>query len=188
MPLALDATIGGPAANTYVLEADVDNYAPATAYAAAWAALQAGSQARLGLIVRACLELDKLLRYDGQPATMTQARQWPRIYVVKPGYGTVGYPYTYYDSTVIPQAMKDAQALLVCWLAKNDPTGANDVFGADPNQAIASVGVGPVTVDFRSTATGQAFANPGQAFLRTSIRPMLEQYNLLGPAAVRLTR
>lgn len=75
MPLALDATVGGAAANSYATVEDADEALDYRVGAAAWSGLAADDKIRA--LVTATRDLDTL-EFIGVRATSTQALEWPR--------------------------------------------------------------------------------------------------------------
>lgn len=177
MPIVLDTTVGGAAAQSYADVAYATAYLQLTEYNVAWTTAAATADQQSVLLGRACRVLDTV-RYKGRQTTATQRLQWPRYSVPQP-YGGI------YSSTAIPPALKDAQSLLAGWLAKSDPDGSADIFGANDTDKLSRLVVGPVELDFRSAGS----PNTGLNFMATVILPMLEQAWLMGGSnTVRLTR
>ncbi|MGH9769319.1 MAG: DnaT-like ssDNA-binding protein [Blastocatellia bacterium] len=124
MPVpALDTTIGGAAANSYVTLEEAENYFDAHLKTAAWTDATSDDKTRALLMAANRLQVENWL---GARATTTQRLAWPRIGVAKRdsadysysqwgyggGYG-YGFPYSGYGEpylpTEIPQQVKDAQ-------------------------------------------------------------------------------
>lgn len=174
MAVVIDATVGGAAANSYSTQLEVDAYAEASSYAAAWAAVLSASKS--AKIVRAARLLG-VLAFPGWRATSTQALPWPRAGVETPAGGA-------YDTTSIPSAVKAAQAELCGWLAAAD-AASSDNPALDPFLGLANLSVGALTITpdvLRRTA-------PVQDFLARVVAPILRAGNCLSPAGVvRLVR
>lgn len=77
--MALDTTLAGAAADSYVTVADAETYLGTTEHdLTGWNALEeAGKERRLQL---AALIVDSVVPFRGFPATKEQARKWPRIF------------------------------------------------------------------------------------------------------------
>lgn len=173
MAVTIDATVGGIAANSYVVKADVDAYAPYTVFASAWTAYAADPGV---LIVRARRALD-MMAFQGTATTLTQLLPWPRWNVPSPVWGM-------WDSASIPQPLKDAQCHIAAYLSSVVATDP-DPFGFDDTSwKLKEISVSTLKVAFVPYAAGT-----GWVFIATVIKPMLAQYNLLGASgAVRLVR
>ncbi len=85
--------------NSYVSVADADTYFTERLGATAWTGATTGN--KTAALLQACRTLERL-RYIGSHPGSTQSLSWPREGATDPrGYGIA--------STVVPQAMKDAQ-------------------------------------------------------------------------------
>lgn len=93
--MALDATVGGPSADTYVTEAEYRAYASAYGWT-----LSGDIEVHLR---RARAYLDRAFDYLGAKASSGQALAWPRLVgdILVDGYSVA--------SDALPQAIKDAQ-------------------------------------------------------------------------------
>lgn len=91
--MAIDATVGGAASDSYVTTAEFDTYAAEMG----WSVTVTEASLR-----RARMYLDRAYTWLGQRASSTQALQWPR-YI---GGYVEGYPVA---SDAIPKAIMDAQ-------------------------------------------------------------------------------
>lgn len=174
MPLAINNTPNDPNANSYASESDVDAYSLTTAYAASWAKQIAGSDAKLALILRACLVLEYESVFVGLKATNAQARDFPRLFV----FNSAGF---YYLPNQVPPCLVEAQSLLACWLSSR-PASEIDPFGLDQVAQIADMKVGPIALTFRADV-----GSPGPTFFASSITPILER-GMVVSSGSRLTR
>jgi hypothetical protein len=137
MPVTIDATVGGPNANSYVTVADADAYLNARLNAGAWTDATADNRARA--LIEAQRSLTPL-PWAGSRATDEQALAWPRLYVANPdaprplditGRENILRAYiVYYDDDVVPQRVKDAQCELALEFLK---AGSTDLAVADGN-------------------------------------------------------
>jgi len=109
---AIDSTVGGSSANSYVSSAEFASWAetrqPSTSYD------DATADQRIRALISATRRLDQA-PWKGVRVTETQALQWPRYGVEKPdiAYSVLDGPMfmesTWYDTDEIPQRVKDAQ-------------------------------------------------------------------------------
>ena len=107
--MAIDATIGGASANSFVTLAEYQDYR-ATFYGIDGTEDDLTDEMH---VLRACRHIERAYVWLGQRVTSTQAREWPR-YIS--GY-VEGFPV---PTDAIPQAIKDAQ----CELAYQISQGA----------------------------------------------------------------
>jgi len=122
--MALDATEGGSASNSYVTEAYADSYFETHMYASAWETV-ADSEAAL---VYATTILDSIISWFGESVTDTQALNWPRY--------LPDDPYT----SVFPEKVKRATCELALHLINN-----TELFDSE---ALTKLAVGPIKLDF----------------------------------------
>jgi hypothetical protein len=133
MALVLDATVGGPASNSYATVAEGDLYHEARLHSEAW--LEATLETKTTALVWATRQLDNWYEWEGVKATQTQALRWPRI----GAYDHDGYPIA---SDVLPIDLRDATSELARLLIEGDRGEESD------SRGVTSVSVGPVSVDF----------------------------------------
>lgn len=175
MPVTLDPTVGGAAANTFVALAEALTYHGNRLNAGAWSVASTDDQSRA--LIEATRELSTMV-WQGARATDTQALSWPRFLAPNPDSAAVAY-WAYFDSTVIPQRIKDATCELALEFLR---AGTADIASTD-----STAGVIEKTVDVLTTRW-----QPGQRptglnrFPRVMklISPLLE----IGSGQVRLTR
>lgn len=143
MPIpALDNSIGGSTANSYVDMDAAESYLDSRLNADAWTGANSDDKTRALLMAAKRLDTENWL---GERVTITQRLAWPRIGVAKVdgvgiGYGGFyGYSWGWgygeqYLTTEIPQPVKDAQCeLALAYLEGFDESGddAIDSFSAD---------------------------------------------------------
>jgi hypothetical protein len=163
--MALDTTVGGASADSYITDAE---------YQAYWldrgVVLSAVTTNEADLR-KAADWLDRSYNFAGYKATGTQRRAWPRVTTILVDGYTV-------SSTVIPQDIKDAQAELANLIRG----GLNPAATIDGTLASESVRAGPVA----STKTYQG----GKSSPRlVAIEGLLAPYTGGGSAGqVRLQR
>lgn len=157
MAVTLDATVAGANSNTYATEAE------ANAYFAARLPLNPpwdDADDKTAALAMATRVLDLFMqplrvfmpgppphyltrrRWTGAPATTTQRLAWPRTGMYDQNGNAI-------PSTVIPQALKDAQCELAGLLIIQDTTLDNSV----AVQGIKSVSAGSVSVSFKDMIT-----------------------------------
>lgn len=178
MPVAIDATPGGPAANSYATEAEATAYFAARApLATTWTdvtdktALLAMATRLLDQLATAhkVLRLDKrggpkgypyyvtTRRWTGAVATDDQALAWPRT-GMRDRLGRV------VPANVVPHELKEAQLELAGHLAQSDITLDNEA----EVQGIASVRAGSVEVRFRELFESRTLPGGVMALLPSS--------------------
>lgn len=121
MAVAIDATVGGASANSYVTLATANTYVEGRLNASTWDAASDDNKNRA--LVEAALEL-QYMRWLGERVTDTQALSWPREWVVNPDDPN----YDYYDETAIPDRIATAQCELAFQFIK---AGSTDVAALD---------------------------------------------------------
>lgn len=173
MPITVDATAGGAAANSFVTVAEADAYLAARLNSSAWAGVDPKAQA----LIEATRELSTMI-WQGSRATDTQALSWPRFLAPNPDGVTITW-WAYYDPAIIPQRIKDATCELALEFLR---AGTSDIASTDSN-----AGVIEKTVDVLTTRW-----QPGQRPLGLNRFPRVMK--LIGPllsigtGQVRLTR
>jgi len=139
MPVILDTTVGGAAANAYCSLAEANTYHAGHPYAAVWDA--ATDDAKNRALVSATRILDEQWEWEGYVQLATQRLLWPR--------GGLYYENGWFvPSDVIPEKLKEATAEFARQLLAADRTVDNDVAG----QGISQIGVGSVSLAFSGTA------------------------------------
>jgi hypothetical protein len=103
MSITITATVGADDANSFVTLAEANTYFNARPDGACWSPAGAPEQQRA--LVYAGKQLNAMKWY-GMRVDSEQAMAWPRAYVPIPD------GYTYFDTDVIPQQVKDAQCEL----------------------------------------------------------------------------
>lgn len=160
MPLVIDSTVGGPAANSYETLAEAQAYFDSRLPLSGW--VNATTATQNILLAMATRTLDALAQpfktfvpgdvpyyrvrrqWTGVPASATQKLAWPRIGM----YDAHGYAI---PSNVIPQALKDAESELAGQLGNADRTLDNDVIV----QGLTAVKAGSVSLSFKNDIVPQ---------------------------------
>lgn len=119
MPITIDPTVGGAASNSYVSEAEAEDYFAARLFSTAWTGAASADTKRAALVM-ATRRIEQV-RFSGTRASDTQALQWPRFNVWDHDTGT-----TLADD-VIPQAVKFATyELALSYLSASSDPAAKD--------------------------------------------------------------
>ena len=185
MAVAIDATVGGANANSYLTLADaqamIDGMVQ-NADVTAWAS--ATTDAKNRALVTATQRLDRE-RFLGARTDDTQALQWPRSGVRKPdtyiNTYAVGFPFRitedYFDDDEIPDQVKRSQVELAVYLNNNV-----DGIGLSGLEDYKSVTIGPISVT----------TNNYGAVGVDKIPPMVERYltglRIGGPGNIAIRR
>jgi hypothetical protein len=147
----LDATVGGPTANSYCTRAEAiaywDTIPSSYPTFIAWNALSTGDMDR-ALIVAARM-LDEFYEWEGWPTFAYQNRDWPRGALMARN----GRDFLAIDA--IPIEVKYAQAEFAGQLAVSDRRADNDI----ARLKITSLRAGPVSLSFDRLERGQV-VNP----------------------------
>lgn len=162
MPLTLDATVAGPAANSYATLAEATAYFAARPFASAWSAADAtpgGAQEQALVFATTLLERERWAGAKGQTpqGALTQALAWPRRWAptkeIDAGAQVITEYFidlsvAYYDSTTIPLPIKQATyelALVVLGAGGGDP------FTQDATRVKRSVIAGAIETEYFPT-------------------------------------
>lgn len=143
---ALDTTIGGAAANTYVTLAEADTYLDSRLNSVAWVA---NADDKTRALLEATRRMNEL-NWMGNRVTVTQRLAWPRWGVNKVDSAAFagGYHSFYgnpYLTTEIPQPVKDAQCEWALALLEG--------FTGNPDAAMESFTADGLSVKFRDQPT-----------------------------------
>jgi hypothetical protein len=187
MPIAIDATVGGANANSYLTlaaaQAIIDGFVQ-DADVTAWASATTDQKNRA--LFTATQRLDRE-RFLGARATDTQALQWPRTGVRKPdtyiNTYAVGFPFRittdYFTDTEIPTQIQYAQTVLAVFLHNNtDALGLSGLedyknvkigsLDVTPNLGYGAVGADKVPPLMERYLTGLRISGPGNVAIRRS--------------------
>ena len=188
MAITIDATVGGPNANSYLTlaaaQALIDGFVEDDDVVA-WASATTDQKNRA--LASATQRLDRE-RFLGARATDTQALQWPRTGVRKPdtyiNTYTVGFPFRittdYFTDTEIPSQIEYAQCVLAVYLNNN-----KDGLGLSGVEDYKRVQIGSLSVEtagassmatgadrvppiFERYLTGLRISGPGNFAIRRS--------------------
>lgn len=152
--MALDATPGGAAADSYATVADLTAYLDAHVSGAAASAKTTDEKERA--LKTATRQLDSFLAWAGAPASQTQALAVPRVGLVDPN------TLAPIAATVVPTRVKwatceQARLLLV--------VGDRAVDGDVEREGLASLKAGSVELEFRDKAPQAVVAPSAYAFV-----------------------
>lgn len=142
MAITIVETVGSASANSYVSQASATTYLEGRLNSSAWSGASTGDKDIA--LVEAFREIN-LRAYLGRKVTTTQSGQWPRQWAPDPDSPTG----TWFDTTTIPQRVKDAQCELALEFLR---AGTTDLAGP-----ITDDGVIEKTVDVLTTR----YADPG---------------------------
>lgn len=158
MPTAIDATVGGTSANSYITVAEGDTFAGDVLPTPAWSA--ATSDNKIRALLAATARLDEL-EWVGTRATTTQSLAWPRA-DAKCGEKD-------YDDDVIPAEVKRGTFELANLLLTDvtvDPFSTvaqvtGELVPGISNQALKSVnlGNGALSLDFKDASSAPSVRN-----------------------------
>lgn len=188
----IDATVGGAASNSYELLSDANTYFDERLpLATPWVA---SGDATIRALIMATRVLDAMSsahrvlrrvgnadfyytsrRWTGAPATATQRLAWPRIGMFDAAGNAI-------PSTVIPQALKDAESELAGQLLMADTTLDNVIAVS----GITSVKAGSVSVSFKNDIAAHVLPDavlnlmPPSWFFDELVEPGLRaQFNII---------
>ena len=141
----LDATVGGPAANSFASIDAADAYLDARLNASSWT--DAADDDKVRALIDATRDLSNIeYLYQGYRTTETQALAWPRTYVINrkapwlQPIGLTGYPE--YADDIIPPDLISATIELAFEYAK---AGDTEFSAADSSSTVIEETVGPLT-------------------------------------------
>ncbi len=128
--MALDATVGGLTANSYVTVSEADGYFNHRFHAVdIWEDMED----KTSILITASLMLDWFAKWKGNKVNSEQARDWPRANVIRPDGSAVA-------STIIPDDVKVAVYELALSSITSDRVAENPLAGLSHVQA------GPLTI------------------------------------------
>lgn len=179
MTLVIDATAGGATANSYVLESEAIVFAATRLNLVGWSTVTGSSctDQEKAALIEATRELTAIA-YQGVRASTEQALAWPRVCAPDPDTGSLAL--LYFDTTVIPQRVKNATCELAFEFLK---AGTTDIASLDPSLAVLRERISVIETDYAAPSQrAQGLA----AFPRAlrQIAPLLA----VGAGQVRLTR
>lgn len=169
--MALDATVGGVNANSYISVADADAYFELSAGSASWLAILDVAN-KEALLIEATRLLDLYFVWNGEKTSSEQALGWPRKNAVYPDGSDI-------PESVIPKAVKYATCDLAFSILSNSG------FRMDDNN-LDMVKVGSITVDFIDSKSTSSMPKTVLTYLSAYGQSSIPYSN--GINAVRLRR
>lgn len=154
--MALDASVGGIAANSYITQSDATLYFDTRLYAADWTAAATGLKDQALMTATARINQEN---FEGYQATLTQALKWPRYDVPIPGVSLSGY-FSYYPVDSIPKPIKDATCEMALSLLSTNslaPTGLEN---------FKSLSVGPISLEMNQPVSSGILPDQVSRLLR----------------------
>lgn len=164
MAITLTTDVGGVASNSYLSEADATAYITVSVMDRTlrdyWSKALPDDRARA--LIKATQLLDTMVRWAGYKATAEQSLQWPRAGM---------YDANLYDisDTIIPEAVKAAQAETAVWLLSKagvNPTSTEGQFDV--------IKIGPITLDYAESKLGAS-----QEFLPPIVQSLIAAFGSL---------
>jgi hypothetical protein len=143
--MALDATLGGTSANSYVTVAEADDYFSTSFGRTSWSSTISDNKEIV--LIESTRLLDLLVSWKGYVKSDTQALRWPRTYVPNidgPYNGVDTVIESYISDSIVPKDVKNAVFELAYSLLSNGG------FQSSENE-LSKVQVGPVSIDFSET-------------------------------------
>jgi hypothetical protein len=163
VPIVIDATAGGAAANSYEDEAAATAYFAERLGGDAWAGIDAERQKKA--LITAAIVIDAFpLR--GRKSSSTQRRQWPRVGTYLAGHAL--------DTGIVPEFVKHAQfEQAFSLLVASGTDGTTDPLAPAGTEAFKSIKVGDIALEMRDAE-------------RDGVAAADDPRNVLAPAAYRL--
>lgn len=141
--MALDATVGGPTANSYATRDEAVAYFADRLYASAWTALS--DEEKDASLIMATRLIDRLVCFLGESASTTQALRFPMKGLVLPTGGVA-------PEDEIPTIVKDVVFELALVLARTDVTEQSEAAA----QGLTKLKVGPIELGFKDMVEHQS--------------------------------
>lgn len=161
MTITLTTDVGGVVSNSYLSEADATAYITVSVMDRTlrdyWAKALPDDRARA--LIKATQLLDIAIRWAGYKATAEQALQWPRADMYDASLYSI-------SDTVIPSAVKAAQAETAVWLLSKagvNPTSTDAQFDV--------IKIGPITLDYAENKLGSS-----QEYLPSIVQSLIAAY------------
>jgi hypothetical protein len=178
--MVLDATVGGPSANSYITLATANTYLAARLGTKLWFTNLPTMDDRPAALMWATALLETLVQWHGRPATTTQALAWPQIGQVDAwGHQVL--------STVIPESIQRATAIYALALLQEQ----QDLATGTGTALVKSRKIGDMTITYQdvSSATPQGSQRSPQVALPAEVRALLRPYaTMAGSLMVPLVR
>lgn len=150
--MTIDATVGGASANSYVTEAEIEDYFSGHPYGTSWEY----DERRL---MYAAILLDSLVAWFNYKWSYEQAREFPR----NTFYNDSDFLALQFPEPIIPPEIKHAQCELDLYLLNNTSTFLSD-------NSFKNLEVGPIKVEFNTSAANS------QPMLPPIVEAMVSKY------------
>lgn len=174
MAVAIDATVGGASANSYVTLAEANTYMEGRLNASSWET-DATDDNKNRALVEAANELT-MLNWLGERTDSTQALSWPRQWAYDPDSPIQDY----YDSTVVPQRVKDAQMELAFQAIK---AGTTDIFTMDSTKGVKRKKIDVIETEYDSVRRPSGLS--AYPTVLRYIKPLLSSVGLYNTKTIR---
>jgi hypothetical protein len=175
----LDATPGGPLANSYVTVSTATSLLHERLGAETWDAADSTAQAQS--LMWATQLLEEQVVWYGTPTTMTQALAWPQT-------GQIDHMGRPIPTTVVPTTIQRATATYALALLEDDAESSTPGASAATG-GIKSRKVGDMTITYQDVPQSAAPVRPVTQGIPAEVRAMLRPYaHMSGSLTVRLLR
>lgn len=141
--MALDATVGGTTANSYVTRAEAVEYMSMRLYTSAFDTLTDADKDKA--LMMASRLMDRLVCVVGTSTSPLQALRFPMVDLPSPTGGLV-------PADVIPVQLKEAVIELALLLATRDTTAQSEAEA----EGLTKLKVGPIELNFRDAIASNA--------------------------------
>jgi len=128
----IDATVGGPSANSYITVADATTFLETQLHYTDWVDADAATQ--INALIEATRQVDQLVDWNGEIASDTQALRHPRKSLVDVDGRTIA-------STVIAPPVKNATALLALYMIASNRNAERADIGIESVSVAGAVNV-----------------------------------------------
>lgn len=145
--MALDATVGGTASNSYALLAEANVYFSERPFSTVWTE-DAGPLEKEAALIYATRLISAKFPWTGTASTDTQALPWPRESMLS----RTGYPLA---NNVIPADLKYATFELAYWLLQEDRLGNISPAVA---QGLKRIQAGPMELEWQNMTSEDTLA------------------------------
>jgi hypothetical protein len=176
--ITIDATVGGPSANSFADEPTAIAFAATRLNLTGWVTVSGSTctNSEKQALVEATRELSALL-YQGYRASDAQALSWPRYLALNPDMAGGA---SYYDPSVLPPRIINATCeLAIAFLA----AGTTDIAAADPSITVIRKRVDVLETEYAPVSQRAQGLARFPRVMRL-IAPLL----MIGSGQVRLTR
>jgi hypothetical protein len=185
--MELDATVGGPAANSYVSVEEATDLLEGRLNTEPWFVWDPESdyftleQRRESALMWATQLIDEQVQWYGTPSTQTQALAWPMTGMVDKW----GRPV---PTSIVPEDLKRATAYYALALMRDTSESPNGASSAS-EAGIKSKKIGDLTITYQDVSTQQKTTTTSSTGMPVEVRRILQGYGgLAGGINVPLKR